>query len=133
MDAAWAAESRLTPDAADFVRFCYQRRKVGWPEIYDEMCAVASRGLFRGWGPDELAQNGVGFGLFELPALAGLVARIVSEEPAPCRDRGRRGGRPIEEPRVAAIRLDEGPRGGDPPMEDHAAPVLVARLAPAAS
>ena len=26
------------------------RRRVGWPELYDEMCAVASRGLFRGYG-----------------------------------------------------------------------------------
>ncbi len=133
MDAAWAAESRLTPDAADFVRFCYQRRKVGWPEIYDEMCAVASRGLFRGWGPDELAQHGVGFGLFELPALAGLVARIVSEEPAPCRDRGRRGGRPIDEAPILAGSRDGRPRAGEPVMEERPAPMLGPRLAPAAS
>ena len=39
-----------TPEAEAFVRFCYQRRRVGWPELYDEMCAVATRGLFRGMG-----------------------------------------------------------------------------------
>jgi hypothetical protein len=88
MDAAWAAESRLTPEAAEFVRFCYGRRRVGWPELYDEMCAVASRGLFRGWGPDDLAEHGIGFGLFELPALAALVAKVVAEEP-PVARRGR--------------------------------------------
>lgn len=82
MDRPRAADHRLTPDAAEFVRFCYGRRAVGWPELYDEMCAVASRGLFRGWGPSELAEQGVGFGLFELPALAGLVAEIVAEEQA---------------------------------------------------
>jgi hypothetical protein len=90
MDAAWAAECHLTPEAADFVRFCYGRRKVGWPELYDEMCAVASRGLFRGWGPDDLAEHGIGFGLFELPALAGLVARVVAEQPPVATRRCRR-------------------------------------------
>jgi len=69
-------------DAVEFVKFCYQRRKVGWPELYDEMCGVAGRGLFRGWGPDELAANGIGFSLFEMPALAALVMEIVTEDRA---------------------------------------------------
>jgi hypothetical protein len=80
-----AAEVRLSPDATEFVRFCYRRRTVGWPELYDEMCAVASRGLFRGWGPSELAEHGVGFGLFDLPALAGLARQVAAEEQRECR------------------------------------------------
>jgi hypothetical protein len=75
-----AADDRMSDDAAEFVRFCYRRRKVGWPELYDEMCAVAGRGLFRGWGPDELSAQGIGFSLFEMPALATLVHRVVAEE-----------------------------------------------------
>ena len=71
-------------EAVEFVRFCYERRKVGWPELYDEMCGVAGRGLFRGWGPDDLAAHGIGFSLFEMPALAALVGEVVAE------DRGRR-------------------------------------------
>jgi hypothetical protein len=71
-----------TPEAEAFVRFCYQRRRVGWPELYDEMCAVATRGLFRGMGHDALAEIGVGFSLSGTPRLAALVARIVSEEQA---------------------------------------------------
>jgi len=67
-------------DAVEFVRFCYHRRRVGWPELYDEMCAVASRGLFRGWGTDELAAEGIGFSLFELSGLAALVGRVQAEE-----------------------------------------------------
>ena len=63
-----------TPEAEAFVRFCYQRRRVGWPELYDEMCHVATRGLFRGMGTDALAEVGVGFSLFETPRLAALVA-----------------------------------------------------------
>ena len=76
------AASATSPDAEAFVRFCYQRRRVGWPELYDEMCLVATRGLFRGMGHDALAEVGVGFSLFETPRLAQLVARIVGEEQA---------------------------------------------------
>jgi hypothetical protein len=72
----------ITADAVEFIRFCYARRRVGWPELYDEMCGVASRGLFRGWGPDELAGHGITFGLFEMPHLAVTVAEIVAEDRA---------------------------------------------------
>lgn len=71
-----------TADAVEFIRFCYARRRVGWPELYDEMCAVSSRGLFRGWGPDELNANGIGFGLFDMPRLASTVNEIVTEDRA---------------------------------------------------
>ena len=70
------------PEAIDFVRFCYRRRRVGWPELYDEMCAVAGRGLYRGYGPDELTGIGIGLTLFEMQALAALVQRVVSEDQA---------------------------------------------------
>lgn len=74
--------SAVSTDAIEFVRFCYRRRRVGWPELYDEMCAVAGRGLFRGWDSDELERNGIRFTLLEMPALAGVVARVVAEERA---------------------------------------------------
>lgn len=70
------------PDAVEFVRFCYQRRRVGWPEIYDEMCAVANRGLFRGYSADDLAGYGIGFSLFDMPSLAALAGRVVEAEKA---------------------------------------------------
>jgi hypothetical protein len=73
-------EHAASDDAVEFVRFCYSRRRVGWPELYDEMCAVAGRGLFRGWGSDELSAEGIGFSLFEMPALATLVHRVVAED-----------------------------------------------------
>jgi hypothetical protein len=72
----------ITADAVEFIHFCYARRRVGWPELYDEMCAVASRGLFRGWGPDELAAHGIKFGLFEMPLLTVTVNEIVEEDRA---------------------------------------------------
>lgn len=67
-------------NALDFVRFCHRRRRVGWPELYDEMCHVAGRGLYHGWGFAELAEHGIAFGLAEMPRLAGLVTEVVNHE-----------------------------------------------------
>ncbi len=72
----------ITADAVEFIRYCYARRRVGWPELYDVMCAVASRGPFRGWGPDELAGHGIGFGLLEMSRLAVTVIEIVEDDRA---------------------------------------------------
>jgi hypothetical protein len=80
-------ERAPTFEATEFVRFCYHRRRIGWPELYDEMWAVACRGLFRGWTAADLAEQGIAFGLDDMPALAGLVRRIVSED-AELRARG---------------------------------------------
>ena len=88
MEARGVVDLSLTSDAAEFVRFCYARRRVGWPELYDEMCQVASRGAFRGWGPAELAQAGIGFSLFQTQALAQLVVRVLEAE-------GERAPRPL--------------------------------------
>jgi hypothetical protein len=77
-----AATGAPHPDAIEFVRFCYHRRRVGWPELYDEMCAVAGRSLFRGFSSDDLGGIGVGFSLFDMPALANLASRVVAEEVA---------------------------------------------------
>jgi hypothetical protein len=82
METRYAATRVPDPDAADFIRFCFRRRRVGWPELYDEMCAVAARGLFRGLGVEDLAAHGIGFGLFDMPALAAMAAGIVAEEQA---------------------------------------------------
>ena len=77
-----AAAPQLTDDAVEFIRFCYARRRIGWPELYDEMCAVASRGLFRGWGADDLESHGIKFGLLEMAALSTTVGEIVAEDRA---------------------------------------------------
>ena len=82
MDPRAAASPQPDPEAVEFIRFCYQRRRVGWPELYDEMCAVAARGLYRGYGSDDLAEFGIGFSLFEMPSLAAMSARVVAEEQA---------------------------------------------------
>ncbi|MET1233084.1 MAG: hypothetical protein ABWY52_09580 [Candidatus Limnocylindrales bacterium] len=95
------------PAVEEFVRFCYHRRRVGWPELYDEMCAVAARGVFRGWGFAELADQGICFTLSDLPALAAVAAEVSREE----RERARR--------RTAATVVDATPPhdAGKPTVE----------------
>jgi hypothetical protein len=81
MESRRRPEDRATAAAAlDFVRFCHRRRRVGWPQLYDEMCAVASHGLYHGWGFAELAEHGIAFGLAEMPFLAELVIQVAGEE-----------------------------------------------------
>lgn len=65
-------------DVADFIRFCHHRRPVGWPELYDEMCAVAARREFNGWDHDQFAARGLTFSLFEMPRLAGWVRTVLA-------------------------------------------------------
>jgi hypothetical protein len=76
MEAPQSRMSGTSPDAIAFIRFCYGRRRVPWPELYDEMSTVAARGLFRGWTYPELAEHGIGFALPDLPRLAALVSTV---------------------------------------------------------
>ena len=72
-------------EAEAFIRFCYRRRAVQWPELYDEMCAVAARGDYRGMQYEELSRLGIGFALSSLPRLAQLAARVIAQERGPQR------------------------------------------------
>lgn len=62
------------------MRFCYRRRRVGWPVLYDEMSVVAARAAFRGLGYGDLAERGISFCLEDLPRMAALTERVVAEE-----------------------------------------------------
>ena len=110
MDSHRPAEAAPTADAAAFVRFCYHRRRAGWPELYDEMCAVASRRLYNGWGFNELADHGIGFSLFETPTLA-LLAREIAREESERRSRGL----------VRVSALGDGTAGGGIALDGNAA------------
>jgi hypothetical protein len=70
------------PDVVEFIRFCHHRRGLGWPELYDEMCAVASHREFRGWGHDELAVRGLTFSLFDMQRMAGWVREVTGRSTA---------------------------------------------------
>jgi hypothetical protein len=138
-----ATAHAVTADAVEFIRFCYARRRVGWPELYDEMCAVAGRGLYRGFGPEELAEIGIGFGLFQMPALAGLVARVLSEEADRRRrtedelrptvalaSKGRRGAQPVTLPAPIIGEPVPGPADALAARAEAAAPEPVERSGP---
>jgi hypothetical protein len=79
---AGGPEAAGPDECLDFVRFCYRRRRVAWPELYDEMCLVAARGAYRGLGYTELAERGITFCLSELPRMAALAQRVLLEERA---------------------------------------------------
>jgi hypothetical protein len=91
-------------EAAEFVRFCRDRRRVGWPELYDEMCVVATRRLFRGYGFAELGELGIGFSLFETTRLAATVAAVIADEP----QAARRGGLMARRGVAVVSTVDEG-------------------------
>ena len=70
-------------DVAEFIRFCHGRKPVGWPELYDEMCAVAARREFNGWDHDQFAARGLTFSLFEMSRLSGWVRAVLAVPPEP--------------------------------------------------
>jgi hypothetical protein len=79
-DAAEPHRQSPPPDAVEFIRFCYRRRHVGWPELYDEMCAVAARREFNGWDHEQLAEHGLTFSLYEMPRLAAWVRAVIGPQ-----------------------------------------------------
>jgi hypothetical protein len=120
MDSRRRPEERASAEAAlDFVRFCHRRRRVSWPDLYDEMCVVASRGLYHGLGFGELAEHGIAFGLAEMPRLAGLVAQVVRED-------GERRVRPLVAVMASRTASSEAP---DDPSEGALVGRLLARTA----
>jgi hypothetical protein len=58
--------------AADFVQFCMCRCDRQWPALYDEMCRVAARRLYKGMGYTELRKLGLYFGLGGIDKTARL-------------------------------------------------------------
>lgn len=67
-----------SPDVAAFIRYCHARRGATWPELYDEMCGVASRREFNGWDHAALEARGLTFSLFEMPRLAAWARAVLA-------------------------------------------------------
>jgi hypothetical protein len=66
------------PLVHEFVSFCVERRGNEWPELYDEMCRVASHRLFKGMGYRELNDHGVSLSLANMSRLAALADDLTS-------------------------------------------------------
>jgi hypothetical protein len=70
------AEERLAALAIEFIVFCFRRRSVGWPQIYDEMCYVAGNRLYKGVGYEELREAGLDFTLSGLARTSRVTAEV---------------------------------------------------------
>lgn len=91
-----------SPDLAAFIRYCHHRRGATWPELYDEMCGVAARREFSGWGHAELAARGLTFSLFEMPRLAAWSRAVLAGVAADRESNDHQGaGTPRLEPQAA--------------------------------
>jgi hypothetical protein len=69
------SDEKIAQVAIDFIAFCFERKGADWPILYDEMCFVAGKRLYRGLGYDELKEAGLDF------TLAGLArtSRLTNE------------------------------------------------------
>ncbi len=66
--------------AHDFVLFCVQRNGKEWPALYDEMCWVAGRRLFKGMGYSELREMGLSLSLTSIDDTIRLVDIVMAEK-----------------------------------------------------
>ena len=70
------AEERIAALAIEFIAFCFQRRPVEWPQLYDEMCYVAGNRLYKGLGYEELRAAGLDFTLSGLARTSRVAAEV---------------------------------------------------------
>jgi hypothetical protein len=69
-------EERIAALAIEFIAFCFERRSVGWPQLYDEMCYVAGNRLYKGLGYEELKAAGLDFTLSGLARTSRVTAEV---------------------------------------------------------
>lgn len=65
--------------SVDFIAFCFSRKAVEWPRLYDEMCYVASNRLYNGLGYDELNQAGVDFTLSGIAKMSRIAKEVTRQ------------------------------------------------------
>jgi len=70
----------FNPVACEFVAFCIQRNGEEWPALYDEMCWVAGRRLFRGLGYTELRRLGLSLSLTSIEDTIRMVDAVTTKK-----------------------------------------------------
>jgi hypothetical protein len=70
----------LNPLACDFILFCLRRNGREWPALYDEMCWVTGRRLFRGLGYAELRRLGLSLSLTNIEDTIRMVDKVMAQE-----------------------------------------------------
>ncbi len=73
----WPLMKDLDPLARDFILFCAGRCHGQWPALYDEMCWVAGRRLFRNMGYAELGRIGLSLGLQDLDNTFSIIEELI--------------------------------------------------------
>jgi hypothetical protein len=68
----------VDPVVRDFILFCVQRQGKEWPALYDEMCWVAGRRLFRGLGYTDLRKLGLSLSLTSIEDTIRMVDTIAT-------------------------------------------------------
>lgn len=70
----------VDPVVRDFILFCIQRQGKQWPDLYDEMCWVAGRRLFRGLGYADLRKRGLSFSLASIDDTIKVVNTVTASK-----------------------------------------------------
>lgn len=73
-----ASMETVEPVVRDFILFCIQRQGNKWPALYDEMCWVAGRRLFRGLGYTDLRKLGLSFSLASIEDTIRMVDSVAA-------------------------------------------------------
>jgi len=74
-----ASMETVEPVVRDFILFCIQRQGKEWPSLYDEMCWVSGRRLFRGLGYADLRKLGLSFSLTNIEDTIRMVDTVVAQ------------------------------------------------------
>lgn len=77
------ANVQVADVAIEFIAFCYERNRREWPRLYDEMCYVAGKRLYRGLGYDELKDAGVDLTISGMTKLSRIAKEVVREMATP--------------------------------------------------
>jgi len=72
-------DAPVTDVAVEFIAFCYERNRREWPRLYDEMCYVASKRLYRGLGYDELKDAGVDLTFIGMTKLSRISREVTRQ------------------------------------------------------
>jgi hypothetical protein len=69
------------PLARDFILFCVNRCGHQWPALYDEMCWVAGRRLFRDISYKELNEVGLSLSLNDIEDTIKMIDSVITLSP----------------------------------------------------
>jgi hypothetical protein len=70
----------VDPIVRDFILVCIQRQGKAWPALYDEMCWVAGRRLFRGLSYADLKRLGLSFSLTGIEDTIRMVDAVTADK-----------------------------------------------------